>query len=199
MASFKPAYRRTNAYEGEGTVNHWADRGGETYAGISRLYHPDWAGWEVLDIIANDMRPATERERRALGDLHEEFFLREFWGKTGCHYLADQDLAEELYDSAVNCGQGRAQEWLQVALNASNRRGTLWPDLKVDGRVGQVTAGAALEAARMPLRKWLVLQVMETQQRSHYLHLALADRTQEENMLGWFRLRVQYASPPPTP
>ncbi|MDR2457828.1 MAG: hypothetical protein LBD41_05040, partial [Clostridiales Family XIII bacterium] len=37
-------------YEG-GYSNVPGDLGGETYAGISRKYNPDWQGWETLDLI----------------------------------------------------------------------------------------------------------------------------------------------------
>lgn len=197
MAIFAKSYRRTNAYEGEGTVNHWADRGGETYAGISRKFHPDWAGWRYLDLLAADGRKPAKQEQWEIDNLHAGFFEAEFWHGAGCHHIDDQDIADELYDSAVNVGTGRAQEWLQISLNVCNRRGTLWPDIKVDGRVGPVTGKTTAKAVRDPLRKWLVLQMMETQQRAHYMRLAMVDETQEENVLGWFRLRVQHLNPPP--
>lgn len=197
MADFMVSYRRTNQYEGEGIVNHWADRGGETYAGISRVHHPRWPGWEIIDIARNDVRNLTTREQQRLDAEHRTFFEQEFWRRSGCHHIRDQDIADEVYDSAVNIGPGRVQEWLQIALNVSNRRGVLWSNVKVDGLVGPITGAAAERAARIPQRKWLVLQVLETQQRAHYLRLALADPTQEENKLGWFRLRIQQLSPPP--
>jgi len=198
MSTFVVSYARTNGYEGEGTVNHWADRGGETYAGISRKFHPDWAGWRYLDLLAQDGRRPALQEQHEIDLLHADFFMRKFWIAAGCHHIDDQDIADEMYDSAVNVGTGRAQEWLQVALNVCNRRGTLWPDLTVDGRVGPLTAKAAAQAVNDRLRKWLVLQMQETQQRHHYMNLAMADPTQEENIFGWFRLRVQHSSPPPS-
>jgi lysozyme family protein len=32
-----------------GYVNDPADRGAETYKGISRKFHPNWPGWGVVD------------------------------------------------------------------------------------------------------------------------------------------------------
>ena len=146
--------------------------------------------------IRNHVQPDAI-EKRNLDDLHRKFFQDEFWIKAGCHRLADQDVANELYDSAVNCGVGRAVEWLQAALNVCNRRGVRWPDVKVDGVLGQVTAEVVSQAVAQKQMKWLLLQVAETFQRAHYVSLALADPTQEENLWGWFRQRVQQLSPSP--
>ena len=44
MANFTQAYNLTSAHEG-GYVNDALDRGGETYRGISRVYHSSWNGW----------------------------------------------------------------------------------------------------------------------------------------------------------
>ncbi len=48
MANFTQAYNLTSAHEG-GYVNDAIDRGGETYRGISRVYHSSWKGWSNID------------------------------------------------------------------------------------------------------------------------------------------------------
>ena len=48
MADFKTAYDRTSKFEG-GYSNDEADRGGETFAGIARVYHENWLGWKIID------------------------------------------------------------------------------------------------------------------------------------------------------
>ena len=46
--SFDNAFAHTQTNEG-GYANNKADLGGETYAGISRKYHPKWSGWAIVD------------------------------------------------------------------------------------------------------------------------------------------------------
>lgn len=191
VAQFGIAYERTNRFEGHGLSNHYADRGGETYAGISRLHHPGWGGWPIIDRTLKVGRPLVGVDATNLSNLHQQLFRDEFWQPAGCGLLEDQDVANELYDSAVNCGVRRAVEWLQTALNTCNRRGQRWPDIAVDGKVGKQTASVVVAACANPQTRWLLLQVMETFQRAHYVQLAMADPMQEENLLGWFRLRVQ--------
>lgn len=200
MADFDLAYARTNGYEGHGLSDVPSDRGGETYAGISRVMHPKWEGWAVIDKYDRRARgwQPTAADQALLDRLHAAFFRGEFWLRVGGNLLPDQDVANEVYDSAVNCGVGRAAEWLQIALNVSNRRGKRWPDVVIDRQIGQNTVDAVRKATSDPLHRWLVLQVLETCQRWHYTQLAMADPTQEDNLLGWFRLRVQQWTPPPT-
>lgn len=197
MAIFDTAYRRTHQFEGGdvlATVQF--DRGGETYGGISRAIHPRWGGWPIIDRTLRLGRRLEGVDGRNLADLHRKFYLDEFWIRTGCDVIDDQDIANELYDSAVNCGARRAVEWLQSALNVCNRRGTRWGDLRVDGALGPMTAEATDRACKDRNTRWLLLQVFESFQRWHYVQLALLDPTQEEFIHGWFRKRVQQFSPP---
>ena len=83
-------------------------------------------------------------------------------------------VAEELVDSAVNVGPDRTSRWLQVSLNALNRGGKDYPDLKVDGRVGPATvrAFAALSRRRGDVKACeLVIKLLDAQQAQHYLSL----------------------------
>ena len=49
MAEFRPAFEKMIHNEG-GYVNHTVagDRGGQTYAGIARKFHPDWQDWGLI-------------------------------------------------------------------------------------------------------------------------------------------------------
>ena len=53
MASFKEAWEETSAVEG-GYVDDDDDRGGETYRGVARNFHPDWPGWDRIDAAKDD-------------------------------------------------------------------------------------------------------------------------------------------------
>lgn len=196
MAEFEPAYLATNKLEGMVLSNVPTDRGGMTYGGIARRMQPGagWEGWQVIDRALTRRAAAflpTDAEKSLLAHLHRSFFFHAFWEPANLGALPDQVVASKVYDALVNCGPA-ACEWLQVALNVCNRRGKLWPDLRVDGQLGPATCAAVRSACAAPDRKWLVLQVYETQQERRYFELAQHDESQEENLLGWYKHRIQF-------
>lgn len=201
MANFDVAYFLTNAVEGDSLSNHYADRGGETFAGIARNRNPAWTGWDIIDLAKerhSDRLSPTEGEETLLKQLHRQFFHDNFWTPIRGGDITWQPFANELYDSAVLHGPDSATRWMQTALNVSNRRQKLWPDIRVDGRMGPATLHSMDMARKTPERAWLVLQVAETQQENRFFSLALADEVQEENLYGWYRKRIQNRIPPPS-
>ena len=50
MANFDKSFNKLILTEG-GYVNDPADRGGETYLGISRVHHPDSLMWPIIDDV----------------------------------------------------------------------------------------------------------------------------------------------------
>lgn len=105
MADFAIAYKLTNLNEGGYTVTD-GDTGEETFDGISRRYHPNWPGWKIIDEIKsagkNVIRNINFDER--LKVLKRSFYLNEFWNPLRLSELDNQELANEIYDSAVNIG-----------------------------------------------------------------------------------------------
>lgn len=200
MADFETAYGATNSLEGMVLSNVATDRGGMTYGGIARRMAPgsSWDGWQFIDrVLARDPSfTLTESEKFLLKSLHRAFFLEHFWNARNLSALTDQDTANKVYDAFVNCGPA-AVEWLQCALNLANRRGRIWPDVRVDGALGPATVSALEVACKSSARKWLVLQLFETQQERRYFELALHDESQEENLLGWYRHRIQFRANAP--
>lgn len=189
MARFEIAYKKTNAVEKMVLSNNVNDLGGATFGGIARRREPgaSWIGWRLVD--RGDLTSA------AVLDAHRAFFRDNFWDDISGDAITDQDIANRVYDAGVNCGTDRARTWLQVALNLANLRASLWPDIRVDGDIGPATLFAITSAAGMVKRKWLVIQIINTQQESHYMRLAQADISQETFLLGWYVNRIQHAVP----
>jgi lysozyme family protein len=178
---FQPAYELVNAHEG-GYVNDPADRGGETYAGISRRYHPEWKGWQWVDWGTRSGQgfEVTEAIQEVLDGAKLEFYREKYWEGQHLHRLTRdrQELANQLYDASVNNGRRQAALWVQRALKAGGDRA-----VKVDGELGPATA-AGLNAAT----RWLdVLKMVECQQGVLYMQLALDDRTQTRFIHGWLK------------
>lgn len=103
MAAFEPAYRKLLTLEAwPGYVNDPDDHGGETVAGISRHFWPEWEGWELVDELRD--APAFIRalkESAELKRLVEEFYRSQFW-TVWMAVLHEQDLATWFFQMSVN-------------------------------------------------------------------------------------------------
>lgn len=99
MADFKPAYAIIKRWEG-GYSNVGADKGGETYAGISRVFWPNWSGWEIVD----SRKPI--KHNAVIPDLTfaVENFYRQMWLDGNFDKINSQDVANILFDFRVNSG-----------------------------------------------------------------------------------------------
>jgi lysozyme family protein len=184
VAEIEPALARTLGHEG-GLANDPADRGGLTYRGIARRFHPDWPGWPLVDQkLAAAGRVAADDVD--LAPQVAEFYRERFWKPLRADEYPSQAVAEEVFDSAVNVGVKRASRWLQRALALLNDRGRLWPDLGVDGVIGRRTLDA-MSACIASGREHALLAALNAQQGCHYLDLAEGDPTQERFLAGWLR------------
>ena len=111
MAIFEIAFRRTGGIEG-GYVNDPTDRGGETYKGVARKMHPRWQGWEIVD-RHKPLRKGAFIESSMLERLVLEFYKKEFWDRVQGDKLRFQNVANQLYDMAVNAGPKTAIKLFQ--------------------------------------------------------------------------------------
>ena len=102
----------------------------------------------------------------------------------------------EVYDTGVNCGPAKAVEFLQRALNSLNREGKDFPDMIVDGQLGDKTIAALATFIR--LRKlegeMVLLKILNVLQGSFYISLAERRMKDEAFIFGWFRTRIEFTS-----
>lgn len=197
MSEFGLAYIKTMRDEG-GYANSSSDRGGETWKGIARAFHPNWIGWGIVDDVKakTGMRSTIDNLRAwrsvgaALEDIDQiermvqEFYRKEFWNAIHGDEIESQAIANELFDIAVNMHPSRAKMFLQTALNLLNSDQKFWPDLVLDGNLGPKTFGALRAcAARGDLP--LLLKVINVQQGCHYLD-QLKRPSQEGFARAWF-------------
>ncbi|MCR4297251.1 MAG: hypothetical protein NUV75_00650 [Gallionella sp.] len=105
----------------------------------------------------------------------------------------DVKVAEELIDTGVNAGVGRAAQWFQEALNAFNERGRAYPNVAVDGDVGPATMNAfrAFKRKRGDVGTKAMLGALDALQGGHYLRLASGDSKFEDFAFGWFAHRIR--------
>lgn len=137
MALYSIAEQKTLKWEG-GYCNVSGDAGGETIFGMARNMHPNLELWKHLDHFKSTLEPFGKNKYKELEKLcknhiafsneMQNFYDREFWSKIRGVDIKDQDLANALYDFAVNSGVSRAVKTLQKVL-----------DVKQDGVIGENT------------------------------------------------------------
>lgn len=101
-------------------------------------------------------------------------------------------VVQELLDTGINQGIGRAGEYLQLSLNALNRQGRDYEDLKIDGEIGPATL-RALRAYRdkRGLEGAMVLnRCLNCLQGAYYIHLSQRRPKDEAFVYGWILNRV---------
>ncbi|MEX0821690.1 MAG: glycosyl hydrolase 108 family protein [Rhodothermales bacterium] len=176
---FQTALADTLDIEG-GYSDHPSDRGGATRYGITeslaRAYDYEGAMSEL---------PFETAER---------IYQEHFWEFMRLERVAvvDAALAEEVFDTAVNVGRGRAGTWFQRLLNALNRKESIYADIAVDGAIGPVTLRAF--QAYVDYRGDEGIDVFKkgfnALRGEHYIALAEADGDQEAFVFGWLRTRL---------
>ena len=108
MANFKEAFNKVVFNEG-GYVNDPDDAGGETYMGISRKAHPNAIIWKHIDKITAKYKTAKTitkylKQNKELTREIEAIYKSDYWSKFNLDTEKSQRLANQIFDSAINCG-----------------------------------------------------------------------------------------------
>lgn len=129
-------------------------------------------------------------------ELARSIYFRKYAVEPGFDRVLDlsPEIAAELVDTGVNCGQGVAAQFLQRALNAFNQRGALWPDLTVDGDLGQKSIDALAAFLKHRARdegERVMIVALNALQGARYIDLSQAGEHKNEDFaFGWLRNRV---------
>lgn len=143
------------------------DRGGMTFAGISRRANPRWEGW--LDIDAGG-RPDAQAVRH--------FYFANYWTPLSLSDVQVPQVATTIFDFAVNAGVGTAAKLAQIVVGATP-----------DGAIGPKTV-AALNA----FDPKLFSPVFSLAKLARYRDIVTKDRTQLKFLLGWINRLLKEAS-----
>ena len=113
----------------------------------------------------------------------EDFYRRNYWDVFFCDILP-YEIAEELFEIAVNTGVQKAASILQSALNILNKNQKLYDNIKVDGLLGPVTlATFKTSLTKVPHR--LIYNVLNILQGAFYVEL-MQKKEVYEKYIGWF-------------
>lgn len=168
----------------EGDYSHDpADRGGETWRGISRRNWPRWPGWAVVDREKARLRiagAATAAQISALirslaadtelDALTADFYRQHFWLAFRCHEMPPR-VGVCMFCAGVNHRPDTARRLLQRALRVT-----------ADGLIGPVTMAAARRADPDEL-----VPEMLSYRAQLYHDIVVSNSTQARFLRGWFR------------
>lgn len=194
MADFLTAYAPVKDFEG-GWCDVLGDAGGETYAGISRRFFPDWEGWTVIDTAKRSLggRPKASvlngllASGTRLAHLVADFYRREWWNRLGLDDLP-QPVADEIFEQSVNLGQAGAGRYVQRLCNAFNlgiADRPLYPDLAEDGVIGPRTLAALAALLNGRTNTAAVVHALNCLQGAHYIRRAAEAPSQRRFLDGW--------------
>lgn len=156
---FDEAFQRMIDDEG-GFVNHKVvgDRGGQTYAGISRNNWPQWVGWEYID--RGEIPPEQ---------VVRDFYKKEFWDKLRLDGVAKKEIASSIFNFAVNIGTTSAALLAQKILKVD-----------LDGKIGPITIAALNKFdEELFVVKYALLKI------NFYKEIVQRSPSQGKFLIGW--------------
>jgi len=164
------------AHEG-GYVNDPRDPGGETNRGVTISVARDYG--------------YTGKMKDLSKETAANIYLTNYINKPGFGALITLSPAvgQKVVDVAVNTGAGRSARWFQSALNAFSRGGLDYPQVTVDGKIGEGTNATyiSLQQKRGKVKACeLVIKAMDAQQTNHYMSLT----NLSQYTVGWVDNRI---------
>jgi lysozyme family protein len=154
---FERAVKRVLEFEG-GYSNDPVDAGGETKFGISKRSYPNV-----------DIKNLTIEDAKFI-------YYRDFWEPQLYRDFESAELAEKVFDLAVNVGTNRAHTLLQRALRA------VGSPVKEDGVLGKITLAAVNSANETAL-----LAALRSEAAGYYRSIVTKNAGQNRFINGWLK------------
>lgn len=167
MADFIAAFEKMIKNEG-GFVLHEVsdDRGGLTFAGIARNFHPDWDGWAVLE---------RDRNNPKITQMVRDFYRHQYWDAIMGDEINEQRIAESIFDFAVNAGVGTAAKLAQLVIGATP-----------DGIIGQITLEQLNDVdPQLFISNYALAKI------ARYANIVSRNQSQSKFLLGWLNRTLE--------
>ena len=177
MAGFQNSLKRVLELEG-GYSDDPNDKGGNTNFGITERVYNAW--------LSNDSKPL----RPVIGITVEEvalLYYSEFWIQARCNLIEEFSwpLADEVFETSVNCGPGIGVVMVQQAFNSLRSEDV--PPLVNDGRCGPLTLHALRRMCEQGYEDILV-RASNCQQYIYYCTLLDKDPVRNRKYIrGWMK------------
>lgn len=137
-------------------TNYKADKGGPTFAGISRKYHPNWGGWPLVDA----------QRFQEVQPLVREFY-QNYFPEVG--NIQNDKVAFAILDFGVMAGPAASTRMAQYVVGAT-----------VDGVLGPKTLAALEEyPTGLFLARFALARV------AYHLERVARDQSQEVFLAAW--------------
>jgi len=179
MDHFKVAMAKTVLVEG-GYADDPKDSGGKTMYGVTEKVAREEGYMGPMNEMPQSVAVAIYRKR--------------YWDPLKLAAVATfyPAVAYEMFDSAVNLGQGTAAKWFQRVLNALNNEESLFKDVEVDGAIGPQTLGSlrAFAERRGETGGRVLLAALNGIQAAEYIALTERRPKDERFVYGWLAQRV---------
>jgi lysozyme family protein len=154
---FERAVKRVLEFEG-GYSNDPADAGGETKFGISKRAYTNV-----------DIKNLTVEDAKLI-------YYRDFWEPQVYMDFESVELAEKVFDLAINVGSSKAHLLLQRALRAVGN------PVKEDGILGKITLAAVNFANETAL-----LAALRSEAAGYYRSIVTKNASQSKFINGWLK------------
>lgn len=170
---------------GEKFTNIKEDRGGKTKFGVieKTFLEPEFAAIRKKHNI--------HRIEDITYDCAWDFYEHGWWNRLRLDDILNIHplIAERLLDIGINSGRGTAAMYLQRIVNLFNDNQKLYPDIAVDGGIGNVTISTLRTLINLRRKdpnviKNIVLQLYVLQ-GAQWFNQAERDKTQEKFSWGW--------------
>jgi len=167
MANFQIAFEKYILPNEGGYAFVPGDKGGETYAGISRVYFPTWKGWDFID---RQKKPIKNNTKFHELDSDVRDFYYALWNDNNFGLIKSQEVANIFFDFFVNSANS-AIKAVQKLLG-----------LPADGHLGSITLGKinSLDPASLHDK---ILQ----RRKEFYQAIVNRDPSQQKFLSGWLR------------
>jgi lysozyme family protein len=161
MADFDPAFQKVLHDEGGFKLTDIpGDRGGMTYAGISRKANPNWPGWTLVD---------HKEFGEVLTEMVRKFYKSNYWDRIRGDDLTVQAIAENIFNFAVNTGTTVAVKLAQLIVGTAP-----------DGAIGPATIEKLNNVDAEAFKKAYALAKI-----ARYADICNKNRSQAKFLLGW--------------
>lgn len=178
FSDFLPILKRSEG----GYANVKADRGGETYAGITRKNYPTWAGWAIVDAVKPKQNQIIVNPK--LDILIADFYKKNFWDLLQCDKFSKY-VGMNLCDFAVGSGTVTAARAFQKVINSLMATGQT--TLVVDGKIGNATITAANKLNQQKLNDALL-----DYRKKFYQTIVTNDPTQAQFLRSWTNRLINF-------
>lgn len=169
MADFRESFDRMMRWEGWALEDVQGDKGGMTCCGISRVYNPQWSGWDKIDIMMQAGKVDLEKVSADVMEFYEKMYAP-------LDKVKSQKIADQIFQAFINCGK-IAKKWAQKVCNGEGRS-----NLTIDGIIGFQTLSALNEITDAEFcPAYYEMQV------EYYDNIIKRDVTQAKFREGWMK------------